>query len=136
MPKAITQAQTSKIAKMVREWPQEEELTWDNICAASNRILNYVPTRQALSRKPMLKNAYLAKREQRKREIEKFKNVPRPKSMLDAMNKIARLQGENDLLRAEITKMAEIAQRFIHNASIAGLSRERLMAPLPKIHRD
>ncbi|MDH4610428.1 hypothetical protein [Pseudomonas sp. BN102] len=135
MPKAITQSETSKIAKMIREWPQEDALTWNNICEGSKSILGYTPTRQALSGKPMLKNAYQIKREHLKRELEKFKNIPRPRNMVDAMKKIERLQAENDLLRAELAKMAEIAQRFIHNGSSAGLSPEKLMAPIPKIQR-
>lgn len=136
MPKAITQAQLNKIAKMVREWPNDDAFNWQNICAGSKTILGYVPTRQGLSAKPILKNAYVVKKKQRKDAIEKFKDVPRPQSMLEAMRKIDRLQSENELLRAEVARMAEVAQRFIANASIAGLSAERLMAPLPKIRRD
>lgn len=136
MPKAITKEQLVKIAKMVRDWPQAEKFNWNNICTASKSILGYVPTRQALSAKPILKNAYQVKKKQRKDAIAKVEGVPRPQSMLDAMDKITRLQQENEALRSEIAKMAEIAQRFIYNASIAGLSRQRLMEPLPKVRRD
>lgn len=136
MPKAITDSQQKKIAKMIRDWPQEEAFNWNNICTASRSILGYVPTRQALSAKLMLKNAYQVKKKQQKDAIAKVEGVPRPQSMLDAMDKIARLQKENDALRAEVANMAEIAQRFIYNASIAGLSQQRLMEPLPKIRRD
>ncbi|MFT6301125.1 MAG: hypothetical protein ACI9XK_000093 [Granulosicoccus sp.] len=132
MPKAITQPQLNKIARMIREWPEEDAFHWENICTGSKSILDFKPTRQALSAKPMLKNAYTVKKAQLKQAVSKFKDVPRPQSILDAMNKISRLQQENDALRAELNKMAEVAQRFIYNASIAGLSNERLMAPLPK----
>lgn len=136
MPKAITQTELNKIAKMIREWPQEDAFKWDNICAGSKSVLGYIPTRQALSAKPLLKNAYTVKKAQRKVALDKFKGVPKPQSMLDAMKKIARLQQENDALRAELAQMAEVANRFIYNASIAGLSRGKLMAPLPKKHND
>ena len=46
------------------------------------------------------------------------------------MKKINRLQVENETLRAELSKMAEIANLLINNATLAGLSRERLMRPL------
>ncbi|MNF06098.1 hypothetical protein D3C80_2059750 [compost metagenome] len=49
------------------------------------------------------------------------------------MKKIIRLQAENDALKAELSRMAEMANRLIYNATLSGLSRERLMAPLPSI---
>lgn len=79
----------------------------------------------------MLVNAYTTKKKQRRLAVDRFSKIPKPQSILDAMEKIARLQDENQLLRAELTRMAEIANRFIYNASIAGLSREKLMSPLP-----
>lgn len=132
MPKAITQTELNKVARMIREWPEEDAFNWENICEGSKSILKFRPTRQALSAKPMLKNAYSVKKSQLKEATDKFSDVPRPQSILDAMNKIARLQQENDALRAELNKMAEIAQHFIYNASLAGLGKDKLMSPLPK----
>jgi len=136
VPKTITDSQLNKMAKMIRDWPEKEVFNWNNICTASRSILGYTPTRQALSRKLMLKNAYQIKKKHRKNALDKVEGVPRPQSMLDAIDKIARLQQENDALRAEVAQMAEIAQRFIYNASIAGLSQQKLMSPLPKARRD
>ena len=136
MPKAITQTQLNKIARMIREWSEKDALNWENICTGANSVLGFKPTRQALSAKPMLKNAYTVKKAQLKEAVNTFKDVPRPQSILDAMKKIERLQQENDALRAELNKMAEVAQRFIYNASIAGLSNKSLMTPLPKNQRN
>lgn len=136
MPKAITQKEMNEIAAMIREWPQSEPFKWDTICKGVKSILGYVPTRQALSKKPMLANAYKAKKKQQKLEVNRFKNVPRPQSTLDAMQKIARLQEENQLLKSELAKMAEVANRFIYNASLHGLSQAKLMVPLPNIKDD
>ncbi|XGA78620.1 hypothetical protein OR573_08760 [Halomonas sp. CH40] len=136
MPKAITDSQLNKMAKMIRDWPEKEAFNWNNICTASKSILGYTPTRQALSGKLMLKNAYQIKKKQRRDAIAKVEGIPRPQSMPAAMDKITRLQQENDTLKAELSKMAEVAQRFIYNASIAGLSQQRLMEPLPKARRD
>lgn len=80
----------------------------------------------------MLANAYDVKKKQIRAAVEKLENVTRPQSMLDAMERIARLEEENALLEIEVQKMAEVANRFIYNSSLAGLSRELLMAPLPK----
>jgi len=135
MAKAISESQVNKMAKMIRGWPEQEAFNWNNICAASKSILGYEPTRQALSKKPLLKNAYLVKKKELRDAAAQIEDIPRPQSMLDAMNKIARLQKENDALRAELAKMSEIANRFIYNAGIAGITHQRLMEPLPKIRR-
>lgn len=135
MPKAITQAEVKLIAEMIREWPKAQPFKWQTICAGSKSVLGYEPTRQALHKKPMVVNAYEVKKKQLKLAREKLSKVTRPQSMLDAMEKLAKLQENNDLLKAELSRMSEIANRFIHNASIAGLSPDKLMAPLPSRKR-
>lgn len=134
MPKAISHNDICNIAKMIREWPKEDALTWNNICLSAKTHLSYTPTRQALSSKPMLKNAYLTRKTKIKQDSAKTWRISRPRSMEDAIAKIERLQSEVDHLRSELSAMAEIAQRFIHNATLAGLTKQKLMEPLPKIH--
>lgn len=132
MPKAITHNDVKLIAEMIRDWPKTQPFKWEAICLGAKSILGYEPTRQALHKKPVLANAYEVKKKQLRAAAEKLEKIARPQSMLDAMERIVRLQGENDLLKAELQKMAEIANRFIYNSSLAGLSREQLMAPLPR----
>lgn len=136
MAKTITEQHEKKISQMIRNWPIEQPLDWNTICIGAQHILewNNPPTRQALDKKIAIKVAYTTKKEQLKAERSKLKGMPKPRSTLDAMKKIAQLQADNDLLKSELNKMAEIANRLIYNASIAGLSRERLMAPLPTVH--
>lgn len=136
MSKTITEQHERKIAQMIRSWPAEHALEWSAICIGAQGILGWdkPPTRQALDKKTAIKVAYKAKKVQLKADSHKFKGMPKPRSTLDAMKKITRLQTDNDLLKAELSKMAELANRLIYNASLAGLSRERLMAPLPTIH--
>lgn len=131
MPKAITDSDVRLIAKMIRNWPNTEKLTWENICTGSESILGYKPSRQALDKKLPIDKAYEVKKKQIRSEVDKLNNIARPRSTLDAMERLARLEAENAQLRAELQKMAEVAQRFIYNASIAGLTREKLMRPLP-----
>lgn len=135
MTKAITELHERKIAQMIRNWPVEHSLDWNAVCLGAQGILGWdkPPTRQALDKKVAVKVAYKTKKEQLRHEKQKLQGMWRPRSTLDAMKKITRLQAENDGLRAEVTKMAEIANRMINNASLAGLSRERLMAPLPTV---
>ena len=136
MPKTITTQHEKKIVQMIRQWPNEHTLNWIAICIGAQSILEWdkPPTRQALDKKTIIKIAYKAKSEQIKAEKRKLISAPKPRSTLDAMKTIKRLQEENELLKAELSKMAEVANRLIYNATIAGLTRERLMAPLPKIH--
>ncbi|VXC78632.1 conserved hypothetical protein [Pseudomonas sp. 9AZ] len=136
MPKTITVLHEKKIAQMIRHWPDGHALDWNAICIGAQDVLEWdkPPTRQALDKKPSIKVAYKARKEQIKAEHRKQSGMPKPRSTLEAMKRISRLQEENDLLRTELSKMAEVANRLIYNATIAGLSRERLMAPLPTIH--
>ncbi|MDI2146174.1 hypothetical protein KBJ94_29435 [Pseudomonas sp. ITA] len=135
MPKTITELHERKIAQMIRNWPDGHTLDWNAVCVGAQGILGWErpPTRQALDKKMAIKVAYKAKKRQLKAEQTKLEGIPRPRSTLDAMKKITRLQTENEALKAELSQMAEMANRLIYNATLAGLSRERLMAPLPTI---
>lgn len=132
MPKIISKKNVQDIVHAIRDWPVETSISWDKICLVSADILGWgiPPTRQALDKKPAIKFAYNVKKVAIRKEKEQLSAVPAPRSTLDAIKKISRLQQENDLLKAELSRMAETANRFIYNASLAGLSREQLMAPL------
>lgn len=132
MPKAIADAEVRLIIEMIRHWPKEEKLTWDNICKGSQSIIGYLPTRQGLAKKTGISEAYDVKTKKIRFEADKLSNVARPRSIQDAMVRLAKLEAENEQLKGEIQKMAEIAQRFIYNASVKGFTREQIMKPLPK----
>lgn len=132
MPRAITNQDVRSIIEMIRNWPKSEPFKWESICIGSQSILGYKPTRQALHKKPALMNAYQVKKKQLTLAKNKLSEVTRPRTTLEAMERIIKLQDENDQLKAEIAKMAEIAQRFIYNATVQGLKREQLMRPLEK----
>ncbi|WP_080623460.1 hypothetical protein [Stutzerimonas stutzeri] len=136
MPKIISDKNERQIAQLVRNWPTDHSLNWNSICLGAQEILGWgaPPTRQALNKKLLIKSAYKAKKGQLKSVETKLDGMSKPRSTLDAMKKISRLQAENDALKAQPSTMAELANRLIYNASIAGLSRERLMTPLPTVH--
>ncbi|MYM39797.1 hypothetical protein [Duganella qianjiadongensis] len=131
MSRAITDKDVRQMVEMVRAWPKNEPFKWESICEGARGILGYKPTRQALDKKPALAYAYEVKKENLRSEADKLSKVTRPRTTLEAMEKIATLQEENDQLRAEVARMAEIANRFIYNGSLHGLTRAKLMAPLP-----
>jgi hypothetical protein len=131
MPRAITDNDVQLMVEMIRNWPKNEPFKWEAICIGARTILGYEPTRQALHRKPALVNAYEVKKKHLRSEADKLSKVTRPRTTLQAMERIATLQEENDHLKGEIKRMAELARRFIYNASIHGLTRDKLNAPLP-----
>ncbi|WP_417511053.1 hypothetical protein [Methylophaga sp.] len=136
MSSPITKKQLNNLSEMIREWPIEEKLKWSSICEQAEGILGYIPTRQALSKKPILVNAYKIRKSEIKSRLDTLVSVPSPKSMPAAIEQIVRLKQENERLKAELNLMAETAQRFIYNASLHGLSKDKLMKPLPKINRE
>jgi hypothetical protein len=132
MPRAITEKDVRLMVEMIHAWPKSEPFKWESICNGAQSILGYEPSRQALHKKPALVSAYEVKKKHLRSEADKLSKVTRPRTTLDAMERIAKLQEENDQLKAEVQKMAEIANRFIYNATLWGLSRDKLMAPLPE----
>lgn len=132
MPKAITESDVKLIVEMIRHWPKQEKLKWENICLGSQTIIGYKPTRQALDKKTAIASAYEIKKKQLRFEADKLSSVARPRSISGAMEKIAKLEAENAQLKGELSKMAEIARRFIYNASVKGLTRQQLTKPLPE----
>ncbi|UVM59094.1 hypothetical protein [Pseudomonas sp. B21-010] len=136
MPDVITLTIQKQIAKMIREWPQKESLTWKGICSASQFVLGYEPTRQALANKPMIVSAYKTKKDEVQSHINSLATIAVPKSLPAAIEQILRLTEENKLLEAQLSEMAEMANLIIHNAiNMHGLSPSKLMAPLPTINR-
>jgi len=136
MSSPITKKQLAGITDMIRDWPIEERLQWTAICKGAELILGYIPTRQALANKPLVVNAYKIRKAEIKSRHHKLTSTPAPKSMPAAIDQILRLKEENERLKSEINLMAETAQRFIYNASLHGLSKEKLMQSLPKLNRD
>lgn len=135
MSSPITTRQIERIAESIREWPQDTKLTWDAICAAAELELGYIPTRQALASKTVLVNSYHTRKAEIKNRHKALTSTPTPKSMAAAIDTIIKLQEEKEQLKAELNNMALVVQRLIHNASLHGLSRAQLMAPLPKLDR-
>jgi hypothetical protein len=136
MPDPITLTVQKEISRIVREWPHKNELTWKNICLASEFVLGYVPTRQALSNKPIVLAAYRARKSEIHSDLNSLAKISIPKSMPAAIDKILRLTEENEALKAQLSEMAEMANLIIHNAiNMHNLTPSKLMAPLPTINR-
>ncbi|WP_095124678.1 hypothetical protein [Pseudomonas sp. Irchel s3a12] len=135
MPSAFTAKEIKAITSIIREWPLKKKLTWEAICEASQSALGFVPTRQALAGKALVVNAYKVKKAEIISDRDRTASMPLPKSLTAAAEQILRLQEENKRLKNELQLMAETAQIFIHNAALNGLTRDKLMNPIPRPDR-
>ncbi|RON42278.1 hypothetical protein [Pseudomonas brassicacearum] len=135
MPKVITDTQTRDICRMISSWESGHKLDWINICIGAKEILGWStpPTRQALNKKTTIKLAYQTKKESIRRNQERITNLPKPKSINDAANRIGRLEKEIEELKILNSKFADVIRRITYNASLQGLTKEQLMKPLPSV---
>lgn len=133
MPKIITDQQTRDICKMINTWNVQHKLDWNKICLGAQEILGWdnPPTRQALNKKITIKLAYQAKKDSTRKELSRVSNLPRPKTIREGAERIARLEKEIEELKNLNSKMYEIFNRMVYNASLAGLKKHELMKPMP-----
>ncbi|KPC09961.1 Uncharacterized protein AC503_5572 [Pseudomonas syringae pv. maculicola] len=88
------------------------------------------PTRQALSGKATVKLAYQSKKSSIKKELERVTNLPRPKTIRDGAERIARLERELAEAKALNNKLYETITRILHNAGSKFTKAEMMKAPL------
>ncbi|TDV37506.1 hypothetical protein EDF87_12542 [Pseudomonas helmanticensis] len=133
MPKVITDQQTRKICRMINTWDAQHKLDWNSICLGSQEILGWAtpPTRQALNKRTTIKLAYQAKKDSLRKEVERVHNLPRPKSIKDGAERIARMEKEIERLNFLNSKLSELFNIIAYNASLAGLKKHDLMKPIP-----
>ncbi|MDD2106276.1 hypothetical protein NP554_21930 [Pseudomonas asiatica] len=132
MPKVITDQQTRDICRMINKWDSQHKLDWNTICLGAQEILGWSspPTRQALNKKITIKLAYQAKKDSLRKEAERVTRLPRPKTIQDGAERIARLEKEIERLNLVNSKMAEVIRIISHNAS-SKFKRHELMKPIP-----
>lgn len=132
MPKVITDQQTRDICRMINTWDTQHKLDWNAICLGAQEILGWgtPPTRQALNKKETIKLAYQAKKNSLRKELERATNLPRPKTIQDGAERIARLEKEIERLNFLNAKLSELFHIIVHNASLAGLKKHDLMRPM------
>jgi hypothetical protein len=134
MPKVITDRQTRDICKMISTWDTKHPLDWITICLGAQEILGWEspPTRQALSGKTTVKLAYQSKKSSIKKELERVTNLPRPKTIRDGAERIARLEEELAQAKALNNKLYETITRLLHNAGLRKFTKAEMMkAPTP-----
>jgi hypothetical protein len=112
---------------------QNDKLTWDGICEASEAVVGKKPTRQSLHGNKVIREAYTAKKESLKI---KGLSKPKPSSLNAAADRIAKLQSELDCLKM---KNDALLQQFViwqYNSYKYGIKEHQLNEPLPRIDRE
>lgn len=130
MAKHLSDADIDRIIEILDGW--KEKLNWEFLCDACLPAIGTKPARQTLMKFARVKNAFIAAKKRIKQGIPE---LPAPPSMRVAIERIARLERENERLKRENT---ELLQQFVvwqYNAHIHGLSDRDLRKALPKIDR-
>ena len=131
MAKHLTGKDIDAFVTLIDSW--EGKLTWETLCDEGAKIVGLRPTRQTLNSHAKIKDAYLARKGQIKAGAVFSK---RPASLNIAGQRIRRLEGENNWLKAENDRLLERFVRWQYNAYKHGMSKEALEASLPFVNRD
>lgn len=130
MAKHLRDMDVERIVEILDGW--REKLGWEDLCDACLPVIGAKPARQTLMKFVRIKNAFMAAKKRIKAGVPE---LPAPPSMRVAIERIARLERENERLKRE---NRELLQQFVvwqYNAHIHGLGERELGKALPKIDR-
>jgi hypothetical protein len=135
MPKNRTFRETEieSIIGIIRAWPKER-ITWSDLCARTEPLLGFMPSRQGLYQREEIRNAFQAK--QKGLRISPKTAAPMPSSLAVASMRISNLNAqirEKDLI---INRMRDQFIRWQYNAYLGGISEADLEKPLPGVDRE
>lgn len=130
----ITDDDVAQIVAILDGWVGK--LTWESLIGAITSRLRVAYTRQALDKHPRIKLAFATK----KKVLASTKADSDPKAdspeLQAALERIARLEGENARLHAENQALLAQFACWAYNAHTRGLDHAFLSRPLPSVNRD
>jgi type I restriction-modification system DNA methylase subunit len=132
MARNITDKDIEKILSIIDGW--QGKLTYEKLIDAAERPLLHRYTRQALHAHPRIREAIKL----RKRLLKDSPEQPQVGSfeLQKAIERIARLEAENQRLKQEVDQLLSQFARWASNAHSKGLSIEFLNRPLQVINRN
>lgn len=132
MAKHLTPTDIQAIVDIIRNW-STGKLTWNGICDAAAPVIGSKTTRQTFVTHKPITEAYSAK----KNGVKVHKpRTSMPSSLTMAAQRIARLQNENDELKATNAELLEQFVRWQYNAYKYGVKEHQLFEGLPRIDRE
>jgi hypothetical protein len=120
-----------RIVRAIESVDAMQVLSWKGVqqLASDHAGSGYVWTRQALERYASIKSAYLSHEATRRKLI---RNGGRTGRRLSEPQKLARLEQENQELRARLDQYDELFATYLVNAVAHGVSVEQLSRPLER----
>lgn len=130
--KNLTDDAIEQIVRILDGW--EGKLTWEALIDATVARLHSQYTRQALHKHERIRLAFALRKEslggQRQMAVRQGAGLPP-----DALQRIARLEAENQRLEAENQRLLEQFVVWAYNAHTRGLDKSFLSQPLPQVNR-
>lgn len=130
MAKHLTDKDIEQIIGILDGW--RDKLSWEALCDACLPVIGTKPARQTLIKFVRITNAFNACKERLKEDIPELRAPP---SIRVAIERIARLERENERLKRENTELLQQYVVWQYNAHIHGLSDRDLNKSLPGIDR-
>jgi len=127
MAKHLKQNDVEQILSLIDGW--QHDLRWDLLVTACERDLGVTTTRQALSRKSQIKDAFNLRKKALKSSGGTY--YARPNSLNLAHERLDRLAQENERFKLENARLLERFIRWQYNATLRGVTQEMLDRPLP-----
>lgn len=122
-----------KIVQILDGW--SGKLSWDLFVVAIAKVTHITYTRQALNNHARIKDAFTGRKSELTGRSPKSLDSKPPELKL-ALQRIIRLQAENERLNRENNNLLNQFIRWAYNASTRNLSKEFLDQPLPGVNRD
>lgn len=121
-----------KIVEILDGW--STNLTWDELVEAIARRSGQRYTRQTLHKHERIKQAFIHRKKALADGAGVTKKVVDPVLQM-TLDRLARLENENDRLKRENAALLEQFVRWTYNAGLKGLTLDLLNMPLPPVHR-
>ncbi len=122
-----------QIVEILDGW--DGPLTWDSYIDAIDKHIGQRYTRQALFKHADIRLAFATRKQTLAEQPAQSKKKIADPVLNAAMQRIERLEAENDRVKAENRRLLEMFARWTYNASSRGLSKDFLDQPLPAIDR-
>lgn len=108
----------------------EHDLNWERLVSACEESLRLKTTRQALSRKSRIKDAFNLRKKALKSTGGRY--YSRPNSLDLAHQRLDRIAQENERLKLENQRLIERFIKWQYNAALRGVTEDMLDRPLPR----